>query len=291
MTDEERKEGAAATLRAALLIVIAGALLGVGYNALARVSHPPRGLTWTPRVEKMPSLEELQSSPPAPPAPDSTPARGSSSGVVAPQRGIAGTLLVLAVATPPRAPVLSAADGNGGTSVPPAPRRVVKKAKKKTATTTGSPRAAAPPGAAQTPPAAAPPAAAPAAAKVDLPTVPDLDQPIEVKLPNVKKFFDAQAAVFVDAREAPEYAAGHVRGAVSVPFDDAVAKPALLEPFKKVGKPIIIYCSGGDCELSKNLAANMLAEGIRKVLVFTDGFPAWKAAGYPIESGAASPAR
>ena len=136
-----------------------------------------------------------------------------------------------------------------------------------------------------------PTAAPPAPVKVDLPVVPDLDQPIEVKLANVKKFFDAGAAVFVDAREAPEYAEGHIAGALSVPFDDAVGKPALLEPFKKVGKPLILYCSGGDCELSKDLARNMLAEGIRKVLVFTDGFPAWKAAGYPVETGAAKAGR
>jgi rhodanese-related sulfurtransferase len=129
--------------------------------------------------------------------------------------------------------------------------------------------------------------AVPSPAKVDLPVVPDLDQPIEVKLASVKKFFDAGAAVIVDAREAPEYAEGHIPGALSVPFEDAVAKPALIEPFKKVGKPIILYCSGGDCELSKDLAKNMLAEGIRKVLVFTDGFPGWKAAGYPVETGAA----
>jgi rhodanese-related sulfurtransferase len=129
--------------------------------------------------------------------------------------------------------------------------------------------------------------APPAPVRVDLPIVPDLDQPIEAKLGHVKKFFDAGAAVFVDAREASEYAEGHIAGALSVPFDDAVRKPALLEPFKRAGKPLILYCSGGDCELSKDLARNMLAEGIRKVLVFTDGFPAWKAAGYPVESGAA----
>jgi rhodanese-related sulfurtransferase len=128
--------------------------------------------------------------------------------------------------------------------------------------------------------------AVPAPVKVDLPFVPDLAQPIEVKLANVKKFFDAGAALFVDAREAPEYAEGHIAGALSVPFDDAVKNPALLEPFKRAGKPLILYCSGGDCELSKDLARNMVADGIRKVLVFTDGLPAWKAAGYPMDAGA-----
>jgi 3-mercaptopyruvate sulfurtransferase SseA len=35
----------------------------------------------------------------------------------------------------------------------------------------------------------------------------------------------------------------------------------------------------------------MLADGIRKVLVFTDGLPAWKAAGYPMDAGTAKAAR
>jgi 3-mercaptopyruvate sulfurtransferase SseA len=117
--------------------------------------------------------------------------------------------------------------------------------------------------------------------------VPDRDEAIEVKLTIVKKFFDAGAAVLVDAREAPEYAGGHIPGALSLPFDDVVANPGLLGAVKGAGRPIIIYCGGDDCELSRNLAANMLAEGIRKVLVFTGGFQEWRDAGYPVERGAA----
>jgi rhodanese-related sulfurtransferase len=310
MTSENGKEGTAETLRGVLVIVIVGALLGVGFNALGLASHPPRGLSWITKVEKMPSLEELQPTPePAPPAGEDSAkasAGGPAADVVRPAAPAAGSgsLLVLAVVVPPqvRVALTAAADSaHGGrakatatatTKTTAAKKAVAKKAatKKpapaltKTAVKPSTPASA--PAKAVSAPAAASRAPAQGVAKVDLPVVPDLNQPIEVKLPNVKKFFDAGAAIVVDAREAPEYADGHIKGALSVPFDDAVAKPALLEPFKKVGKPIIIYCSGGDCELSKNLANNMLAAGIHKVLVFTDGYPAWKAAGYPVETGA-----
>jgi len=283
MTDGTKRDGAEETLRGVALIVVVGLALGLAYNALGLASRPPRGLPWITRTEKMPSLEELQPGSMGVPAP-------------APRRGAAAAFALVGTAWAQEPVVLAATADTAKATAGHAPVKVKRSVGKK------PPAAAKKTVVARKPPAAAKPAvatggpaakpAAPAApAKIDLPVVPDLDQPIEVKLPNVKKFFDAGAAVFVDAREASEYSAGHIAGALSVPFDDAVAKPALLEPFKQAGRPLILYCSGGDCELSKDLARNMVAEGIRKVLVFTDGFPAWAAAGYPVETGPPKAAR
>ena len=113
-----------------------------------------------------------------------------------------------------------------------------------------------------------------------------------MKLAFTKRFFDAgpAAALVVDAREPVEYAAGHIAGAQSLPYEAVTAKLELLEPFKKLGKPIILYCGTG-CESSHELAKLMVSERIRKVLVFTDGFEAWQAAGYPVEKGAAGAKR
>jgi rhodanese-related sulfurtransferase len=267
----------------------AGVALGLVFNALSLASKPPRGLSWITQVEKLPSLEELQPGSGLIPAPAPQPG-------VAPGFALVGT----AWAAEGRTPAVAAGIGCAPpakpvrTEVKTSPAQTAAAPAKKAATPVKKTAVAAKP---EVKPPAKPatPASAtvvvPAPVKVELPFVPDLDQPIEVKLANAKKFFDAGAAVFVDAREAPEYADGHIPGARSVPFDDAVRQPALLEPFKRVGKPLILYCSGGDCELSKDLARNMLAEGIRKVLVFTDGLPAWKAAGYPVEAGAAKAVR
>jgi rhodanese-related sulfurtransferase len=281
MMDKKKRDGMGETLRGVFVIVVVGVALGLAFNALGLASKPPRGLSWITQVEKMPSLEELQPGSELVPAPAPQPG-------AAPAFALVGTAwaqetAVLAAAadigcTPPAKPARTAAK-TATAQQPPTPVKKtavpVKKAPVTARPATPAPAVAVPP----------------APVKVDLPFVPELDQPIEVKLANVKKFFDAGAALFVDAREAPEYAEGHIAGALSVPFDDAVRNPALLEPFKRAGKPLILYCSGGDCELSKDLAKNMLADGIRKVLVFTDGLPAWKAAGYPVEAGAAKAAR
>ena len=120
----------------------------------------------------------------------------------------------------------------------------------------------------------------------DLPPVPDLAQPIQMQLGAVKKFFDARAAVFIDARPKEEYDGGHIPGAVNLPYDEAVTDPARLESFDAQGKPIIVYCGGGTCELSMNLAWAMIQSGQKKLLVFTGGTPEWEAAGYPLDRAA-----
>lgn len=120
----------------------------------------------------------------------------------------------------------------------------------------------------------------------DLPPVPDLAQPIQMQLGAVKKFFDAGGAVFVDARPKEEYDAGHIPGATNLPYDEAVTDPARLESFDAQGKPIIVYCGGGTCELSMNLAWAMIQSGQKKLLVFMGGTPEWEAAGYPLDRAA-----
>jgi rhodanese-related sulfurtransferase len=256
MTDEEEREGLGRTLRGGLVIVLVGVALGLGFNALGRASRPPRGLSWIRHEAKLPSLEDLQTGSNATPA-------GTNEPVAAPQQMTTKPAGATPAAVKPGAGNPEAAEP-AVTQPAPAPASAP----------------AQPPGSV--------PAAAPAvtpAAIVDLPVVPDRQEAIEVQLATVKKFFDAKAAVVVDAREAPEFAAGHIPGALSLPFDDVAAKPELLLPLKSAGKPIIVYCDGGDCEVSKSLAANMLAEGIHRVLVFTGGFQEWQAAGQPVARG------
>jgi len=252
--DREATHGTGETLRGALVIVVAGVMLGAGYNALGLASHPPRGLSWVKRVPALPRLEDLQGGGPVavPAAPG--PVRPSAAG---------GAIPDPAASRPSRAPA-----GPAPTPSPPRTEAIG---------SSGAPGT--------TPSAPAGDAPSPSGPAADLPAVPDRDEPIEIGLATAKRFFDAGGALIVDAREAPEFAAGRIPGALNLPFDDVVAKPALLEPVKRAGRPILVYCDGASCELSRSLAYNMLAEGIRKVLVYTGGFDEWRAAGYPVERG------
>ncbi len=119
-----------------------------------------------------------------------------------------------------------------------------------------------------------------------LPEIPDVGRPIQIRLSAAKQFFDAGAALFVDAREAPDYAAGHVPGAVNLPFDESITDPERLEKLDSRGKPIIVYCGGGGCEVSIQMAGTLMQIGHKKVLVYEGGYPEWESAKYPIASGA-----
>ncbi len=123
------------------------------------------------------------------------------------------------------------------------------------------------------------------AADPDLPEIPELPRPIQIQLPVVKSFFDAGAAMIIDARDPEEYAEGHIPGARNLSFDTAVSDPVLLESLDTGGRPIIVYCGGGDCEVSINLAWEILNAGHTRVTYFQGGFPAWQDAGYPVERG------
>jgi rhodanese-related sulfurtransferase len=117
-----------------------------------------------------------------------------------------------------------------------------------------------------------------------LPEIPDLERPFNVDLATVKRFVDAGAALLVDARDPDEHAEGHIPGSVNLPWSTAGTDPAQLEAVDSGGRPIIVYCGGGTCEVSIHLAESLVHQfGKRRVLVYMGGFPEWAAAGYPVE--------
>jgi rhodanese-related sulfurtransferase len=125
---------------------------------------------------------------------------------------------------------------------------------------------------------AAPPAA-------DVPAIPESREPLETGLALVRRLYDAKAAVFVDARGADEYAEGHIAGAISVPFDEVFRDAKRLDRFEDRGLPVVTYCGGGDCDLSRNLAFSIIDTGRRRVVVYLGGLPEWQQAGLPVNKG------
>jgi len=84
----------------------------------------------------------------------------------------------------------------------------------------------------------------------------------------------------LDVRPAEEYAAGHVPGAVNIPLSE-------LEKYLKALKPeqeIVAYCRGPHCVLAFDAVASLRAKGL-KARRLQDGYPEWKSAGLPVETG------
>lgn len=86
--------------------------------------------------------------------------------------------------------------------------------------------------------------------------------------------------VVIDVRPAPEYRAGHIPGAISAPIDDL---PRMLGRLPKQ-KEVVAYCRGPYCVYAHQAVALMRRQG-RKARRLEDGFPEWRAAGLPVETG------
>jgi rhodanese-related sulfurtransferase len=327
-----------------LVIVLAGAALGIASNQIQRLSGSSRALPLIKSERKLATLESVM---PPSPAPATSPATGAAAAPPAPAPSVSAASGP-AGATPESAPGIASKHGTTGATTAPGASHATQAPASGTpggmagsqlgsqlAPGPGVAREQGPPPVRGTLPGTAPspgvrpgvrettlvgrgpdatgagataatPAHAPGAPKnvapvtgtraapgtpvgtaPTVPAIPDTPEPLEVGYATVKALHDAGAALFVDARPADEFAQGHIPGAVNLPFDDVFTKPELAKSLDSRGRPIVAYCDGGNCELSKNLAFALIETGQKKVLVFTTGLSGWKDAGNRVVTGLA----
>ena len=86
--------------------------------------------------------------------------------------------------------------------------------------------------------------------------------------------------VVIDVRPAAEYAAGHIAGARSIPFDRLAASikhlPEELE--------VVAYCRGPYCVFADD-AVRLLRRRGRRARRLEEGYPEWQRAKLPVEVG------
>ena len=94
-----------------------------------------------------------------------------------------------------------------------------------------------------------------------------------------------QGVTFVDARAEDFYRyEGHIKGAVSLPYEDFAASFDRVE--KLLPSPelaLVCYCSGYGCEESVELAKLLNIKGYTRVFIYEGGWPEWSEAGLPVE--------
>lgn len=92
----------------------------------------------------------------------------------------------------------------------------------------------------------------------------------------------AHGALVLDARRTKVYEEGHIAGARNIPVweSDVDAKvTALVNEGRDGAIPVVLYCSGGDCEDSHMLAEKLFGAGFNNLLVYRDGWPDWQKRG------------
>jgi rhodanese-related sulfurtransferase/predicted transcriptional regulator len=94
---------------------------------------------------------------------------------------------------------------------------------------------------------------------------------------------DDGSLIIIDVRPLAEYTAGHIRGARSIPIDQLADIVGDLPTDVEV----VAYCRGPYCVFADD-AVRLLRRRRRSARRLQDGFPEWRTAQHPIETGLAS---
>lgn len=84
----------------------------------------------------------------------------------------------------------------------------------------------------------------------------------------------------LDVRPAVEFAAGHLPGAINIPLAELKKRLAEFDPQAE----IVAYCRGPYCVLAFEAVRLLRSKGFR-IRRLEDGYPEWKRAGLPVETG------
>ena len=102
--------------------------------------------------------------------------------------------------------------------------------------------------------------------------------PVKAKAINysqVKKLMADPSIMILDARNEHEFAEGHLpnsRNIFALEFEQYI--PELIGMNKDIR--IIVYCGGGQCELSHELSNNLIGLGFKKIYIYLGGWEDWK---------------
>ena len=82
----------------------------------------------------------------------------------------------------------------------------------------------------------------------------------------------------LDVRPPEEFEAGHLPGAVNIPLEELEQRLGELPPEREV----VAYCRGPYCALALDAVERLRREGVDATRL-EEGYPEWKARGFPVE--------
>ncbi len=113
----------------------------------------------------------------------------------------------------------------------------------------------------------------------------DNGENLAIPLAEAEAFFQAGAALFLDARSPELYGEGHIAGARNLPWERFDARVDAVMQQISQDTLIITYCDGKNCNLSKELAMALMERGYVNVRVLPDGWTLWHDNLLPIATG------
>ena len=105
-----------------------------------------------------------------------------------------------------------------------------------------------------------------------------------ITLGEAEELFAEGEALFIDSRPKEAFHAGHIMGAVNIPFEEYKKEDALDLIFLPPEGTVVIYCDGNECNSSVELAKVLHQKGLLDIKIFFGGWIEWTREGLPISS-------
>ena len=100
------------------------------------------------------------------------------------------------------------------------------------------------------------------------------------------RMIQAGHVVLIDARIEQAFAQGHLPGAQNLPLHAFDENLSTLRRVVKPGLPVVVYCSGVECQDSHKFASRLAAMGVGQVMVYSGGFKEWSEMGLEVKTDA-----
>jgi rhodanese-related sulfurtransferase len=91
--------------------------------------------------------------------------------------------------------------------------------------------------------------------------------------------------VFIDSRDPEDYQYGHIKGAISIPFDYLDDSWDAFIDSLDWDNGYVVYCSGDECESSLNMGRYLYHRGFPHIFIFYGGWREWEDNSLPITWG------
>ena len=106
-----------------------------------------------------------------------------------------------------------------------------------------------------------------------------------IMLPEAEGLFSMNEARFIDSRNVESFKAGHIAGAVNIPYEEAKGTFLMDEFLIPKEMTLVVYCDGDECQSSVGLSRLLHDKGFTDIRVFFGGWKEWQMESLPIEIG------